>query len=288
MKNKTLLFIVVLILIVSFVGCSTEKVINKNDNPNQAVENTDNNNDKQVEKSGEVTSQDSQKQDTDEQKEQAKETNSFDKSLSGKELLGSIKGNRPKTMRMESEMISFGTASKIITYYDADNTRTETNIAGVGESILIYLADEEVMYSYLEGEAEGVKMTGANTEYAEEMGLMIDTTSLFAEITDQSSEAMTATVENLGGEEVVYIEATEADEEIGQVLVKMWYSVKYHTPLKYEVFMGESRMMQLNVTKVEKDVKIDKALFTPPSNVSFKETDMEAMMDMEEMMDIDF
>ena len=110
------------------------------------------------------------------------------------------------------------------------------------------------------------------------MGHRIDNTDLLAALVEGSSEALSARVEMLNGEEVVYIEATESDDELGEVFVQMWYSAKYNTPLKYEVNIGDKTMMELIVTHVEKDVTLDKSLFLPPDTVNFQEVDAKAMM----------
>ncbi len=200
--------------------------------------------------------------------------------LDGEELIQSLTNNRPEKMMIKSEMTSFGMTMTTTTYYDGENSRTESDIPDLGKSILIYLADEGVMYQYVYGDAEGVKMTGANQDYASEMGLMTDT-SLFAEILDQGSPDMTAKRDTLDGEEVIYIEATQSDEDTGEALVKMWYSEKYATPLKYEVIIGETVVASMHTTKITDNVSIDESLFLAPEDVNFQEVDMEAMMEME-------
>lgn len=203
----------------------------------------------------------------------------LDKNLEGIDLVHSIDSKRPEKLVIKSEMTSYGTTTEMATYYSGDKMRTEVDVPGMSKSILIYLPDDNVMYSYVYGETEGIKMIGANTTYAEEMGLMIDNDNFLAEVVDESSKDMIARVDNLDGEEVIYIEATEADEEIGDVLVKMWYSNKYATPLKYEVIMGENTMMQLHVTEISDHANTDASLFTPPSDVNFEEMSMEKMME---------
>ena len=207
------------------------------------------------------------------------ETKGIDKNLEGIELVNSLDSKRPDKLVIKSEMTAFGTTTKMATYYDADKTRTEVDTANMPKSILIHIPSDGVMYSYVEGETQGYKMIGADTTYAEEMGLMFDDSSLLKELVEASSNDMSARVENLDGEEVVYIEATETDEEIGNMLVKMWYSSKYGTPLKYEVVVGETTMMALNVTEISDNEKIDKSLFEPPTDVNFEEMSMEKMME---------
>lgn len=258
MKNKLSIILMVLVLSLSFVSCAQK------DEPKKSVENI------------EQSTNDTQ---TEEVKGTAKEEKeSVNTSLSGEELIKSLSNKRPDKLMMKSEMTSFGMKTQITTYYDGVNSRTEMDVPDMGKSILIHLPDEGVMYQYVYGENNGVKMTGADITYAEEMGVMIDS-SMFSKIVDNSSKDMTARVENLDGEKAIYIEATESDEDLGEVLVKMWYSEKYATPLKYEVVMGEKIMSQLEVTKITDSVKMDESLFMPPSDVTFEEVDMKKMME---------
>lgn len=207
------------------------------------------------------------------------QSDALDTSLTDSKLIASINNDRPKKLKIAMEMKTLGVETSMVTYYDGDKMRVETDVPDVGKSVLIYLPEQEVMYSYMEGNEQGIKMTGASTTYAEDMDLMVDDSELFADITDETAKNMSAKVTTLDGEEVIYIEANDTDEEMGEVLVKMWYSVKYGTPLKYEVAVGEQTMMELTVTEIQKDIAIDQSLFTPPSDISFQEADMKTMID---------
>lgn len=252
MKNKLQIILLALVLALSLVACG------KTD---EAVEDTTGNT-------------------TNAQAEQgtADEKEGLDGSLEGDTLLKTLSNERPDQLMMKSELTSFGTTTQMTTYYDGVNARTEMDVPNMAKSILIHLPEEGIMYSYVYGESTGVKMTGANTTYAEEMGLMMDT-SMFADLVNASSKDMTAKVDTLDGEEVIYLEATQPDDELGEVLVKMWYSDKYATPLKYEVIMGQQPLASLVVTEISDDVNMDKSLFQAPSDVTFTEVDMESMME---------
>ena len=119
----------------------------------------------------EVKAQETEKAQSTKKQEPADKTTARDPSLKDKALVESLKGDRPQTMKMESEVIAYGTTSQILTYYDGGKTRTETSIPQGGKSICILLQDEEVMYSYLEGDTEGTKMFGANSVIAEEWAI---------------------------------------------------------------------------------------------------------------------
>lgn len=83
------------------------------------------------------------------------------------------------------------------------------------------------------------------------------------------------------GEEVIYIETTQADDDMGEMLVKMWYSEKYATPLKYEVYVGESLMTELKVTKIHDNVNFNDDTFMPPADIDFQEVNMDTVMNFE-------
>ncbi|WP_304509912.1 hypothetical protein [Anaerotignum sp.] len=216
-------------------------------------------------------------EETDSQETAANE--GIDKDLEGIDLVHSIAYKKPEKLMIKSEMTASGLTTKMTTYYDGDKTRTEVESPNLPQSVLISLPSEGVMYTYVSGQSDGFKMVGADNTYAEEMGLMVDDSELLTEIVDESSDDIIARVETLDGEEVIYIETSEADEEMGNVLVKMWYSNKYGTPLKYEVIMNETTMMELKVTEINDKEKIDDSLFVPPSDVNFQEVNMEQMVE---------
>ncbi len=259
MKKKFLAIFIIAMVSLSCVACSNDNKKAEEPADQKIEENISNSNETEVSKT--------------EEKEDINEN------LEGIDLINSMDNKRPEKLMIKSEMTSYGTTTKVATYYNGDMTRTEMDVPGMAKSISIFLPNESVIYSYVYGETEGVKMIGANTTYAEEMGLMVDNSDFLTEVVEESSRDVIARVEKLEGEEVIYIEATETDEEIGDVLVKMWYSKKYGTPLKYEVAIGEKTMMQLNVTEISDNVNIDESLFVPPSDVNFEEMSMEKMME---------
>lgn len=181
-------------------------------------------------------------------------------------------------LTVESEIVSFNMTTKMKTYYKDSNSRTEISITGMPSSILIHLADKEEMYYYSEDKSEGVKMTGAKSTYAQEMGLMMDTT-MIEEIKKRAPEDMITRDEDLDGEKVLYFEFKETDEEVGEMQVKMWYSEKYLLPMKYEIIVGESALVSMKVTSISDNEKVDSSLFEIPQNVTFEEMDMKEMME---------
>lgn len=268
MKNKFLLIALVLIMIFTITGCSAEKPVenveevNSQQNAETAVE-TEKPNTEEVEVEEPIV----------------KET-IIDSSLEGIELLKSISGERPKKMKMIMDMTTMGMTTSSTLYYDGNNSRTESLVEGVGTSVQIYNADKEEMYNYVEGTGEGIRVSGMDVKSFEEAGSIMDLDVKFSELKEEAPDNFIARVEKLDAEEVVYLEATESDEEMGDVLVKMWYSVKYNIPLKYEVAMGQQQLMSLSVVEIEKDIKIDENMFVAPSDVIFQDVDIDAMMEM--------
>jgi|GEM_PF-982610 len=195
----------------------------------------------------------------------------------GSDLISRMGFERPQTMKIISEMSAFGSTTVMTTYYDGDKSRTEVDIPGMPKSIMIHVPNREVMYQYVYGESTGVKITGADIASAQEMGMMMDT-SLLEALVDGSSEDINAKVDYLDGEEVIYIEATQSDEDMGEMLVKMWYSERYATPLKYEVYAGDALIIELNVTKIHDNVNFAGDTFMPPEDITFEEIDMETLM----------
>ncbi len=197
----------------------------------------------------------------------------------GMDLIKSIGTKRPQTLRMVSEITASNMTTTMTTYYDGNKSKTEIDVPDMPKSILINIPDEGIMYQYVYGDATGIKITGADEEGAEEMGLMVDT-DMLTSLTEGASDDITARKESLDGEEVIYIETTESDEDMGEMLVKMWYSEKYATPLKYEMYAGETLMTELKVTKINDNVNFNADTFMPPVDIDFQEIDMETMMNM--------
>jgi outer membrane lipoprotein-sorting protein len=122
-------------------------------------------------------------------------------------------------------------------------------------------------------------------EDAVDNGYITNDAELFTQITNEVSEDMTARVDTLDGQEVIYVETTEADGDMGEALVKMWYSVKYAMPLKYEYIVDGELTRSYKVVSIEKNIKIDKDSFTPPAGVNFVELNMDEMEEMYEDME---
>lgn len=249
MKNKILILLIILCLSVMCIAC-----------------------DEQESEKPEATNQTNVEVDVSEDEVK------LDDVKEGIDLVKSMGTDRPQTLEIVSEITAFDMTTTMTTYYDGDKSKTEIDVPNMSKSILIHIPDEEIMYQYVYGESTGIKITGADQASAEEMGLMMDTDLLTA-LRDGASDDITARTESLDGEEVIYIEATQSDEDMGEMLVKMWYSEKYATPLKYEVYVGETLMTELKVTKIHDNVNFNADTFMPPSDINFQEVNMDTMMD---------
>jgi len=261
MKNKLFLICLALIMILAVAGCSAD----------EPAENSEESNSQQA-------SEQVAEKDTSNGEEAPAQEVHIDSSLEGMDLLKAISGERPKSMSMKMKTDNNGMSTNTLVYYDGDNSRTETSMDGYPTSIFIYNVDEEAMYSYVEGEENGIRIVGADIKSAEDVGLTMDMSTKFSELAEGVADGLIARMEKLGEEEVVYIESTESDEEMGDIIVKMWYSVNYNMPLKYEIYIGQNQLVSLNVTEIEKDIKIDKDMFAAPSDIVFQDVDIEGMM----------
>ncbi|WP_027400011.1 hypothetical protein [Anaerovorax odorimutans] len=218
--------------------------------------------------------------DTDKNKQEiSKEesTNKLDTNLEGAALLESIKYELPKSLIMETELKGSGFTSTSTTYYSGENSRIETDTPGVGKQITIYNAKEGKTYEYTEGEKTGILITDGEEDVDMEGEMESTSIPSFKDLVDESTENVVARVETLDGEEVIFMETTQAEEGMGEATVHMWYSAKYCVPLKYEMLMNGNVMMSSVVKDIKSDTKIKDDMFTPPSDIDFKEYDLDSL-----------
>lgn len=270
MKKNLFVIVLALLMAVALMACSAEEAVETAQEPKEESA--------QVEEV--VEEAEEEIEEAEEDKEEALED-----STEGADLLSQLSGQMPKSLKMKMTTESFGMVTSSISYYEGDNTRTEIMIEGLGTSVIIYNADEEIIYSYVEGEELATRIMGADIDSAEEIGLTVDITNKYTELTEEIPDNMIARKEELDGEEVVYIEVTEVDDEMGEMLIKMWYSTKYNTPLKYEVLVDGQSFMLLTVTELETDMDIDSSIFMPPMGMEFIDVDLDSMLEMTELGD---
>lgn len=268
--KKKLILVIIILTIISFVGCSNEKAVEDAENLKDSTQQEAIINDEEQQQE---TASESEIKD-----EEVSGEKSIDKSLQGAELLASIKYKPPKNMIIETKLTGAGMSSTATTYHSGENSRTETLAEGLGKQIVIYNAKEGITYQYTEGESQGIKLKDGEDSEDSEMAIGMSEPN-FADLVDASSEDITARMEKLDGEDVVYIEATESDVDMGDVDVLMWYSVKYSVPLKYEMKMNGQVMMSSVVTKIEADAKIKDDMFIPPKDIEFMEYNMDSLFE---------
>ncbi len=294
MKKQFLMITLVLVLLFIFVGCSSEKP-SSNAEATNSQQNSEQENETEKliveDKSSEQPVEASEDKEIKDEKEIVENGTpveedtpiigtSIDSSLEGIELLQSISGDRPKKLKMKMDMVAMGMTTSSTVYYDGDDSRTETAIEGMGTSVQIYNEEEKAMYTYLEDATNGTRVTGIDVESFQETSSMIDLDMEFIKLKEEAPAGFIARVEKLDSEEVVYLEATVTDEEMGEVLVKMWYSTKYNTPLQYQIAMGEQQLMSLKVVEIDKNVNIDKKLFQAPAGITFQDVDLDYFNEM--------
>lgn len=209
------------------------------------------------------------------------ETNSSNDSgdlegLEGVELLKSLVINEPNDLKVVTEMSGSGMNFTSTSYYKDGNYRTEMDMAGLGNQITIFNLDEGVTYQYTEGDTTGLKMTEDANMYEE--GESIEVPDL-KELMDSDSDIVTAKLEMLDGEKTVMIETSSNEEGLGEVSIKMWYSINYGIPLKYEMLINEQATMTSKVTELDANSKLDSKLFDAPDGVDFIDYNMNTMFD---------
>ena len=279
MKKRSMALAIILILSFMLVACgeNTNSTVANNHNNEEILEDN-----VAEENDSEDSTEQEEETEVEEVMEDVEEDEeiSLDQGLTGFDLLASIgEATAPSKLVMTSESTMMGAKTITKTYTEGDKTRSEVMMDGFGTMITISLNNGEEIYSWEDGATEGTKIVGMSVEEAAEFGYMSDDSELFAEITDESSPDLTARVDVLNGEEVIYIEGKESDGDAGEVDIFMWYSVKYATPLKYEMYMGgEEPVASYIVTDIDKKMNIDNSMFTPPAEVNFTEVDMGAMM----------
>ena len=207
-----------------------------------------------------------------EEQEEQEDTAESENDLSGKLLLDSIEFKVLDSVVMVSEMIGFdGNSVESKMFKKGENTRTEMESLGMGLQIMIYNAELGATYQYVEGQTSGIVLYDDAEDMMSEMDM---STPTFVDLVDGSGDDITARMDSLNGEEVIYIETTESDEDMGDADVFMWYSTKYCVPLKYEMYINGNLVVSSTVTHISEE-SIDSSLFEPPSNIEFSNYSMD-------------
>lgn len=286
MKKKLIMLMGIGLLMMSLTACSEagDTAVEEETTPAASSEEQKEtgSEEKSVDSEAEVieeTTDEQTSETSDEALEEEEESGGFlDKALSGFDLIQSITVGKSTGLKVVSTTVSYGATTQSTTYYNDSLIRTEVEMADYGKTVTIINNEDETVSFFTEGEADATKLIGADAMIAEEMGLSMDLSYVFEELKAATDEGIEARVDTLDGREVVYIESNENDEEVGDILVKMWYSVDYAIPLKYEVYLNEADLFTMNVTSIEEDFPMDESLFMIPEEYNVNEVDASVML----------
>ena len=269
MKKIVSIIIIISMMTLLATGCS------KN-----TFENTSDGSKNQVETSGNEKKDDAKKDEPVLEEEKKVE---IDKSLTGMELLNSIKYDAPETIITETESINADdSVVKTKTYSKNDSYRMETMDENTNtKMIMIYNNADKATYQYTEGEKTGVVMLDGEYEEDDEKDSgdpSMDDAS-FKDLFTSENEEVIAKIDNLDGEDVVYLEIKNDDPDSGMYTVKMWISIKYSIPLKTETYSAGNKVNGSKVTSFEANVDIDNKLFEKPSDIEFQEYSLDTLFE---------
>lgn len=162
---------------------------------------------------------------------------------------------------------------KQINYKQADSYYIESQNSMMGDKVHISIFDAETRYNYeyVKGETTGNKYMISDNftkfDSLSDMGVELD--DVIDE--DDYGNLVTAQIEKLDGDDVVYIESKEAMDEIGLATNKMWFSIKYHHPLKWLIIAEDgSEYSSYIVEEIEVDKDFSSHI-TIPNDVEFTE-----------------
>ncbi len=192
-----------------------------------------------------------------------------DQNAEGVELLKSVMKNAKKldSLYAKFKMSSVEVSGVEMAIYRAgESTRTEMNFEG-RHTVNIFNEEDGYVYSYAVGEKTGTMMKNSNSEALDEM---IPSFSAEQMSEDDFEGLVTARRDKLNGQDVVYMEFQENDDDLGgDVINKIWYSEKYNFFLKMETVKPDSTVaMSIDVLEIEVNKDFSK-MMVPPQDVEF-------------------
>jgi outer membrane lipoprotein-sorting protein len=255
MMKKIIVVILALVMILSLVACGSKK--------------------DQAEDTMDEKPQSEQADDSEQAEDIKADETKIDESLTGIQLLNQLNYKTPDAMVMTSEATVEGMPPYTFTTYTKGEDQRVESDTQVGVSVMIHSAKDRMSYHYIVGDNQGMKISD-DIDISAEMGIQSDTSMPTIEaIKDEGDVDVIASVQELDGEKVVYIQTTD-NSGPAEYIMHMWCSVAYGFPLKYEVESGGKIIMSSRVVDYDFDAKIDEAMFMPPNDVNF--------MDMSDMM----
>ncbi len=201
--------------------------------------------------------------------EAATQTQANNSNAEGVELLKSVFSNLKK---VDSLYVKLTVTSPEISgvemalYRDGESTRMEMNFEG-RNTVNIFNAEYGYVYSYAVGEKTGTKMKNSSSDGFADMVPDFDAEQMSE---DDFEGLVTARREKLNGQDVVYIESQDFDEDLGgNVINKIWFSEKHSFFLKMESVKPDGTVaMSMDVLEIEVNKDFSK-MMVPPQDIEF-------------------
>lgn len=205
----------------------------------------------------------------------------LDAELSNLELLATVPYKAPdKVMTVTESLAADGTTSTSIMYQDGFNMRTETVSEDVGTQIMIYNAEEGVMYSYnveagsgimsLDSEDDSDFSMGMDMSMDNSMEVMPEGDYSMADVfVDPAMGDFEASVEDLKDMQVIHLVIYSDDGMGGTMDIHSWYSVEYGIVMKTEMYMGGALLGSSEVIDYDLDPDMDDSMFEKPEGITF-------------------
>ncbi len=205
----------------------------------------------------------------------------LDAGLTNLELLARVPYKVPdKVMTVTESLAADGTTSTSVMYQDGFNMRTETVSEDIGTQIMIYNADEGVMYSYnveagsgimsLDGDGDSDFSMGMDMTMDNSMEVMPEGDYSMADVfVDPAMGDFEASLEDLKGMQVIHLVIYSDDGMGGTMDIHTWYSVEYGIVMKTEMYMGGTLLGSSEVIDYDLDPDMDDSMFEKPDGITF-------------------
>ncbi len=187
----------------------------------------------------------------------------------GVELLKSVFSNLKKVDSLYAKLTATSpevSGVEMVIYRDGENARMEMNFEG-RHTVNIFNAEDGYVYSYAVGEKTGTKMKNSSPEAFADM---IPDFSAEEMSEDDFEGLITARRDKLDGQDVIYFEFQDFDEDLGgDVITKTWFSEKHNFFLKMESLNPDGTVaMSMDVVEIEVNKDFSK-MMVPPQDVEF-------------------
>lgn len=266
---KRICWLLILILLIGFTGCSQEPESNVEAKEEETVE---------VMEEEVPKAEPSEEQNVEEIEEEPSEP-------IGLKLLQGLVAREYQTLLVENELYGEkGLVASTVVYYKGVNMRTETTVPNQQKYVMIVRGEEGFTYQYTEGIDKGIKVRheGIAEMISPEMEPGMELPDL-DEIRSKYNEKMVVREEELNGQKVIYVEFSEMGDVLNQVMVKLWFLQENGYPIRQEMFSDGKLLMRSEVTRLEMDAPMEDSLFEPPATIDFIEIVTENGFEMPEV-----